>query len=134
MATIGARHIERLRSTGLVVSEPFVPDHYGFPGGVVVGKPAAVPGHSLPDFEFGWCEADGSEIMLDAPILYLHSDGRYWLVTSHDYVPGPGPGDFVTSWATPEEAIADIMDFFFGAPDRMDAKRRDRAKTSRFSG
>jgi len=43
-------------------------------------------------------------------------------VTSHDYVPGPGPGDFVNEWNTAEEAVADILDFYFGSSVRMDIK------------
>jgi hypothetical protein len=98
----------------------FVPGHVAFPDGVTVVKPAAVAGHSLP----GLAEASGG--FLDAPGLYLHGDGGRWFVTSHDYVPGPGPGDFVNEWATPEEAVADVLDFYFGSPARMEIKRQAR--------
>lgn len=120
MAAIPEHHLDRLRAAGLLVSEPFVPNHVAFPDGVIVGKPASVRGHSLPEYE-AWWGLDG--LMLDAPGLYLHSDRGRWLVTSHDYVPGPGPGDFVNEWATPDEAVADVLDFYFGSPARMEAKR-----------
>ena len=120
MATIPDEHLDRLRAAGLLVSDPFLAGHVAFPDGIVVGKPKSVPGHCLPDFEclFG---ANGTPV--DAPTLYLHSDGGRWFVTSHDYVPGPGPRDFVDEWNTPEEAVADVLNFYFGDAARMDAKR-----------
>lgn len=119
MAAISEIHLDRLRAARLLVSTPFVPGHLAFPDGVIVAKPASVPGHSLPDYEAGWGMGD---ITLDAPALFLHSDNGKWFVTSHDYVPGPGPGDFVNEWTCAEEAIADILDFYFGDAARMNLK------------
>lgn len=121
MAAILKQHLDRLRDTGLLVSDPFVANHVAFPDGVMVAKPASVKGNSLPDFECSW-----GGCKLDAPSLSLHSGGARWFVTSHDFIPGPGPGDFVNEWATAEEAVADVLDFYFGNPARMDVKRRAR--------
>ncbi len=125
MAAIPKRHLDQLRAAGLLVSEPLAPDSDLFPDGVIVGKPASTPGHSLPEFEMWW-GLDGP--VLNAPGLFLHSDNGRWFVTSHDHIPGPGPGDFVNEWATPEQAVADVLDFYFGSPARMDAKRRRGSK------
>jgi hypothetical protein len=122
MAVIPEQHLDRLREVGLLISEAFVPNHVAFPDGVIVAKPASVEGHSLPGYEAWWGMID--DVMLDAPGLLFHSDGRKWFVTSHDFVPGPGPGDFVNEWDSPEEAVADILDFYFGSPARMDFKRQ----------
>jgi len=128
MAVIPEQYLDRLCAAGLLISEPFVPNHVAFSDGVIVAKPASVAGHSLPEFE-GWWGVSG--VMIDAPRLLLHCDGSKWFVTSHDYIPGPGPGDFVNKWATPEEAVTDILDFYFGSPARMDIKRRAREETTR---
>jgi hypothetical protein len=112
--------IDQLRSVGLLVSPPYVPDHIAYPDGVCVGKPQRAGGHSLPDFVGYWADGD---LRLDAPTLYLHTCGSRWFVTSHDYVPGPGPGDFIREFASPEEAVSDILDFYFGDPARMALKR-----------
>jgi hypothetical protein len=40
------------------------------------------------------------------------------------FVPKPGIGDFVNEWETAEEAVADLLDFFFSTPARTDHKRR----------
>ncbi|WP_406699656.1 hypothetical protein V5E97_12425 [Singulisphaera sp. Ch08] len=66
MATIPERHLDRLRGAGLLVSQPFVPNHVAFPGGVIVGKPASVTGHSLPGYKSGW-DLDHSEHLLLKP-------------------------------------------------------------------
>src|SRR5690348_14442267 len=100
MAIIPEQYLDQLRAAGLLISEPFVPNHIAFPDGVCVAKPASVVGHSLPGYEGGW---GGTEVKLDAPGLWFHCDGGKWFVTSHDYIPGPGPGDFVNEWSSPEE-------------------------------
>jgi hypothetical protein len=123
VAVISEQHLDRLRAAGLLVSEPFVPDHIAFPDGVIVAKPASVAGHSLPGYEARWGPGG---VLLDAPGLWLHSDDSKWFVTSHELIPGPGPGDFVNVWDTPEEAVADILDFYFGSSARMDVKRKAR--------
>jgi hypothetical protein len=120
---IPAAYLDQLRAAGLLVGDPFPPDHVAFPDGVDVAKPARAGGHSLPEYCAYWAP-NGS--LLDAPAVTLHADGSHWCVTSWDYVPGPGPGDFVDRWNTPEEAVADILDFYFGDPARMEAKRERR--------
>jgi hypothetical protein len=119
---IPERYLEGLRRAGLLVSEPFVPGHLAFPDGVTVGKPRGTGGHSIEGSCGLWSE-DGVEIPLDAPVLQIHSEGGRWFVTSHDVIPGPGPADFVREFDRPEQAIADVIDFFFGDPARMDLKR-----------
>jgi hypothetical protein len=125
MAVIPENHLDQLRAAGLLISEPFVPNHITYPDGVgvIVAKPASVAGHSLPGYEARWGPGG---VVLDAPGLRLHSDGSKWFVTSHECVPGPGPGDFVNVWDTSEEATADILDFYFGSSARMDVKRKAR--------
>jgi hypothetical protein len=129
VSVIPDKYLNQLRAAGLLTSEPFVPDHVAFPDGVIVAKPSSVRGHSLPDYECGWGMGD---LTLNAPGLCFHCDNGKWFVTSHDYIPGPGPGDFVNEWSSPEEAVADILDFYFGSPARMDTKRQAReGRTSR---
>lgn len=120
-------YLERLQDQGLLVSEPFVANHRQFPEGVTIGKPEAVVGNFIPGLRTMWGWEDPVEV--DAPLVYLHvSDAGKWVVTVHEYIPGPGPGDFVHEHSTPEEAIKDIFDFFFGDPARMEVKRMAREK------
>jgi hypothetical protein len=120
MAAIPEKYLEQLRAAGLLTSEPFVSGHVAYPDGVTVAKPSSVAGHSLPNYDGGWGETD---IKINAPALWFHYDRGRWFVTSLDYVPGPGPGDFVNQWTSPEEAVSDILDFYFGSSVRMDTKR-----------
>jgi hypothetical protein len=57
-----------------------------------------------------------------APAFFDPGSGK-WVVTVHEYIPGPGPGDFVNVWDTPEEAVADILDYLLGDPARMRVKQ-----------
>jgi hypothetical protein len=60
----------------------------------------------------------------DAPALRLSTDNGDWIVSLHEYVPGPGPGDFRHLHGHLADAIADILDYYFGDPARMQAKWR----------
>ena len=86
----------------------------------MVAKPCSIPSNSLviPGPTWG-----GSDVRVDPSVLYLQKRGGAWWVISHDYVPGPGPGDFRNEWPTAQEAISDILDFCFVNPARIDAKR-----------
>jgi len=111
--------MRRLSAAGLIMSEPFVPEHCAFPDGITIGKPTTVSGNSRTGHRarFGGVEIDG-------PCPYLHCARSKWVVTVEEYEPGPGPGDFVNEWNTPDEAIADILEYFFGDPKRMQALDR----------
>src|SRR5262245_19062445 len=118
MAQISEDVISKLRDAGLLVDRFFGPDHIAFPDGVIVAKPISVEGNDVPGFD---CQFGESEVRV-GPALFFHRDGMKWIVTSHDFVPGPGPGDFVNTWDTTEEAVADILGFYFGDPVRMEIK------------
>jgi hypothetical protein len=126
---IPGEHLDRLRNAGLLVSEPFVPYHRSFPDGHKIGKPQAVGGNAIPGFEAYWGDDD---ILVDAPAVILHAEAGQWVVTAHEYIPDPGPGDFVHVFVTPGEAIADILDFFFGDPARMTTYRQARTNSDSF--
>ncbi len=123
MAVLAQEHLDRLRNAGLLISSPYSPTHAAFPDGVAVGKPTTVPGNSIENYRLGW-GFDGT--MLDAPLLWVHPYEGKWYVVVAEYAPGPGPGDFVDVWRTEQEAVDDILDFFFGNPARMDIKRKAR--------
>ena len=117
----------KLRDRGLVLSaEPFVSTHQYYPDGHVIGKPASVNGNNIPDYEWGWYSTD---LVLNAPLVYFHREENDWVVTVHDYMPGPGAGDFVNRHDSADKAIQDILDYYFGDPSRInsktDAKKRD---------
>jgi hypothetical protein len=117
--------LDKLRAAGLLVSEPFVPNHLAYPDGVIVGKPNTLLGNCIAGSEGHW-GMNGP--IVDAPCPRLHHENGRWLVTVHEYIPGPGPGDFVNVWATPEEAVEDILDYLLGNPERMQVKQREHAE------
>ena len=67
MAAIPEQHLARLRAAGLLISEPFVPNHVAFPDGVIVSKPATVAGHSLPGYEAWW---GSNGVRLDIGVIW----------------------------------------------------------------
>jgi hypothetical protein len=89
-----------------------------------IEKPIGVRGNSIPDKDvwMGFKTHDDRES--DAPALWLFADNANWVVLLHEYVPGPGPGDFRHTYACLGDAIADVLDYYFGNPDRMQAKWR----------
>jgi hypothetical protein len=113
---INKEELKSLSNSGLLISDPFVPNHVANPSGFVIGKPKSIGGNTRSGRESYW----GSEgILCDAPSLVLHEkDGQYF-VTCHEWVPGPGPGDFIKSFHTLTEAIQAVKDYYFGDPIQM---------------
>lgn len=133
---IPTEYIRKLESHGLFVSEAGEADS-AFPGGVLVGKPESVKGNCIPRFVRSYapdlkliddqiqiCD----EVRCDAPLVRLFGTGDSWFVLSQDYSPVFGPGDFKDEWATIDEAVGDILDFFFGSPLRMKLKADGRTR------
>ena len=95
-------YLDRLRNAGLVISEePFVPDHVAYPNGHIVGKPRETLGNSIPEMEGYW---GYTGIVLNAPTMYFYRARGKWVVAVEDWVPGPGPGDFVHADAGTDHA------------------------------
>lgn len=126
---IANEHIKKLRDHDLFVGPPKASNHV-YPDGVLVGKPASVAGNHIPDYSTAFItnlEA-GEEVSFDAPPVWLYGHCGVWLVVAVEYSPSPGPGDFTDEWSSPEEAIQDILDFYFGNPTRMQEKAEARKK------
>lgn len=62
---------------------------------------------------------------MDAPTVVLYSTGDTWVVLLHEHVPIMGVGDFENEWESPQQAVDDILDFYFGDPARMKLTERN---------
>ncbi|HEY9679973.1 MAG TPA: hypothetical protein V6C86_00095 [Oculatellaceae cyanobacterium] len=131
---IPEKSIQKLRSRGLFVSEPTWSDHI-YPDGVRVGKPENVEGNFIPDYSSSLVLdiETGEEVRFNAPMVWLFGNHDLWFVLGEEYCPGPGPGDFFDEWSTPDQAVADILDFYFGDATRMQTKAQARKKPVRMS-
>ena len=121
MAEINEKYLNILLEAGLHVSPPLP----AFRNGVFVGKPVSTPGHSIAGLNPSYIELEAKSLppKMDAPLLKFYVDiENNWMVCGDDYAGKRGPGDFINIWETPEEAIEDILDFYFGNPSRMLAK------------
>lgn len=131
---IAEDHIAKLRSRGLFVAEPRSSDSC-YPDGVLVGKPVALPGNHIPKFSTSYANlATNEEINFDAPPVWFFGHGGVWIVLAQEHSPVPGPGDFIDEWNSPEEAVQDILEFYFGDPQRMQAKAHARSKSEKTDG
>jgi hypothetical protein len=113
--------LERLRAAGLVIGPPFPAKHQAWPDGRSINKPDSVPGNTV----IGWRAHVGlGPIICDAPAVYLCWRVDKWIVEVSEMEPGPGIGDFRREFETSNEAVSDILDYFFGDPERMDSFNR----------
>jgi hypothetical protein len=65
--------------------------------------------------------APGKRLVVPEP-EYFTAEGAEFTesgVFSSECIPGPGSGDFQNKHLSGDAAIADILDFFFGSPERM---------------
>jgi hypothetical protein len=128
MATIPESLLKKLREAGLFVSRPYSPTH-GWPDGVRVGKPMAIPGNCIPGYEPGYAVMGDAPVPpdMDAPMVVLFSPvPGTWVVYAVDGAGGLLSGDFINEWHSPEEAVQDVLAFYFGDPIRMLAKAKAR--------
>lgn len=117
---IDEQYLDQLRAAGLFISHP-IP---AFGGGYWICKPTTTAGNNAPDLEFGFISLEPEPPCpeIDAPALKIMFRNKQWIVDGQDCAGGMGPADFINKWATPEEAVKDILDFFFGDPSRMQKK------------
>jgi hypothetical protein len=126
MAQIDEKYLNQLRLAGLFVSHPLG----AFMGGVWVVKPTTTPGNNIPGYSSGYISL-GDEPLCpdnDAPMLkFMHRDD-IWIVDGILSCGGMGPADFIDTWKTPDEAVQDILDYYFGDPARMQKKAAEEEK------
>jgi hypothetical protein len=97
MAKIEEKYLQQLRDAGLFVSPPFAPTN-AWPDGVWVGKPTSVGGNCIPDYR------DGSIVIGDDRPLPPDMDAPMVVLCFYE----------------------DILSFYFGDPQRMEAKAEAR--------
>lgn len=118
MNPIEKKHLDRLREKDLHVS-PSIP---AYSGGVWIKKPIATKGHSVPGYSSDYIsfeEEPEKQPDSNAPMIAFYRGKSSWVVDLNGSLESVSPADFLNEWATPEEAIDDILDFYFGDSSRM---------------
>jgi len=120
---VDPKYLDILREAGLFVSPPrslFDGEWYW------IVKPTTASGNSVAGRSSGFISfyKDIQCPDTDAPMLKLCYGSGKWQVDGISHAGGMGPGDFVTYWGNPEDALDDILDFYFGDPRRMNLKNR----------
>ncbi len=114
MINIDEKYIQQLRDRNLYVSLPFAKGRT-LEGSVWIAKPTSIQGNCVPGYE----SAVG-HVPTDAPAILLRPTAEGWVVLNQEHIPELGPGDFKNVWQTQQEAVDDILDFYFGNPERME--------------
>ncbi len=107
-----------MRDKKLFVSKSYPAGHIT-ENGIWIAKPSEIPGNSIPDYNGTY-----GDIPIDAPAIMLYPTAEGWVVLNQAHVPTLGPGDFENIWQTLQEAVDDVIDFYFGNPERMEAIKK----------
>lgn len=120
MALIDEMYLNKLRAAGLHVSDPIA----AFGNGVWVCKPTSTPGNNILGYSSGYVSLEGEAICpeTDAPMLKLILHDGIWQVNGQLGAGGMLPSDFIDDWTNAEDAVQDILDYYFGNPLRMQKK------------
>lgn len=127
MDQIDQKHLDRLQDSGLFVSHPLA----AFGGGVWVVKPTTTKGHYIPEYSAGYIAIGDEPVPPDtnAPMTAFYRQNSAWVV---NIKPSTGskmePDEFLHEWESPEEAVDDILDFYFGDSSRMIKLAHDHGK------
>lgn len=106
--------MSRLTDLGLLIHA--YSDLSPYPEGYMVANPKTAHGNTRKGQEDYFSE---DEILCDAPPVFLYPYEGAWMVKVHEWVPGPGVGDFKISFVQLSEAISSVIDYYFGDPVRM---------------
>lgn len=107
--------IIRMRERGVhVTDKPFFPEqHVAYPYGYIVIKPVAAGGNSIPGHISHFTDIKGTDSHSDMPAIKLYKEGLNWKISVHEYAPGPGPGDFDLVCGMEDQAVNEILHYFF---------------------
>ena len=63
----------------------------------------------------------GTESHSDMPGIKLYKENLNWKISVHEYAPGPGPGDFDLVCGTEDQAVNEILHYFFDQNEWVEA-------------
>lgn len=117
MKTLEEKLLDKLSDSGLFVSQPMS----ALGGGMWVLMPSTKKGHYIPDFESSFIALEGEPEPPEsnAPMIGSYSRDSAWVVDINGLGKSSESTEFYNEWATPEEAIEDILDFYLGDSSRM---------------
>ena len=87
----------------------------------IVIKPAAAGGNSIPGNISHFTDIKGTESHSDMPGIKLYKKNLNWKISVHEYAPGPGPGDFDLVCGTEDQAVNEILHYFFDQNEWVEA-------------
>jgi len=107
--------VSALRDRGLhVENHPFYPpDHVAFPSGYLVILPSSVPGNRIYTVGTQYIDLERKTQVTQMPTVQFWSDGKQWQLCVAEYIPGPGPGDFIEHFDSETAAVTALMHYFF---------------------
>lgn len=122
---------QKLHDRGLRI-DFYPPQHRRLPNVALIRKPTHVAGNSVPYLaaplicQFGVAPEEIPEIESNAPALYLGycAEKDSWFVWCMEYGSADGFSDFQNYHATAEQAIDDVLDYFFGTAPRMETLQK----------
>ena len=82
-------------------------------GNYLVLKPFRTQGNSIPGRQVWFKNEAGEEEFSDAPSVEIWPIEAGWEMRVHEWVPGPGPGDFRRRVPSENALIADLDTYFF---------------------
>ena len=108
-----AEVVAKLKNEGLLVGYN---SRGPYAGGYTIGKPASIAGNTRRHCEhfFG-----SEEILCNAPCANLYPKDGKWMFKIWEFVPGPGPGDFIEEFFSIVTAVDAIIDYYFGNRAKM---------------
>ena len=114
-------NLDLLESKGLDIQKVRFMDGYR------ILKPNDVEGNYVEGYEKNIIGlVDGKlEIttVLNSPLSHIFKENGKYCFYIWECSPGPCPGDFYNQFDNIEDCLADVIDYYFGNPERMNEKR-----------
>ena len=112
---------KQIEGLGLIVLES--------PQDFFIIKPKGLPGNKIDNWNNSLEKQEGIEYTSDCPFVRIwYAEGQFgmrkpYLVEQWEWIPGPGPGDFMIGYDTIEECYDLIKNYFFEENDHFNKRK-----------
>ncbi len=111
--------LESVRENGLDIGDfpNFESAHAVYPSGYSINLPQCSGGNRISEFECYFIDYRGHEQVSHMPSLTLWGEAGNWNAQVWNYVPRPGPGDFMKRFVSLDDVLKCILSYFFDPKD-----------------
>ncbi len=112
--------VKKLKSAGLFINA--LGTNKPCENGYTIAKPKQARGNTRKNWEVLIAVKGGlkwNKVRCDTPISYLYPKNNKWIFRVGEFTSAVEPGDFEEEFASINDAVPAVLDYYFGNPSKM---------------